>query len=89
MIDRIPILRIRDLLLVSIQADLHDILVEQLQSDILKEFQELDIEDYGVERFNESFSYTEAGGEARNGFPLFAGCRIDEGAALTPAFVTP
>lgn len=59
------------------------------QSDILKEFQELDIEDYGVERFNESFSYTEAGGEARNGFPLFAGCRIDEGAALTPAFVTP
>ena len=39
MIDRIPILRIRDLLLVSIQADLHDILVEQLQSDILKELE--------------------------------------------------
>jgi rsbT antagonist protein RsbS len=39
MIDRIPILRIRDLLLVSIQADLHDILVEQLQGDILKELE--------------------------------------------------
>ena len=39
MIDRIPILRIRDLLLISIQADLHDILVEQLQSDILKELE--------------------------------------------------
>jgi rsbT antagonist protein RsbS len=39
MIDRIPILRIRDLLLVSIQADLHDILVEQLQSDILRELE--------------------------------------------------
>ncbi|HMU38412.1 MAG TPA: STAS domain-containing protein [Pseudomonadota bacterium] len=39
MVDRIPILRIRDLLLVSIQVDLHDLLVEQLQSDILKELE--------------------------------------------------
>ncbi len=39
MIDRIPILRIRDVLIVSIQVDLHDTLVQRMQEDLLRELE--------------------------------------------------
>lgn len=39
MIDRIPILRVRNVLIVSIQVDLHDTLVQRMQEDLLRELE--------------------------------------------------
>lgn len=59
------------------------------QADILKEHQTRDIETFGVDRFNACFELSNARRVMADGFKQFAGCRIDEAAALAPVFVTP
>jgi hypothetical protein len=69
--------------------DPHNRALADNQADILAEFQEINIEDYGVDRFHAAFEFTDAAGFVRDGFAPFAACRLDEAAALTPAFITP
>ena len=64
------------------------VLAENMDA-ILAEYQEVDIETYGVAKFYESFSFVRAKRAAKRDFPLFANCRIDETAALKPQFVRP
>ncbi|MEL7462771.1 MAG: class I SAM-dependent methyltransferase [Pseudomonadota bacterium] len=56
--------------------------------DILAEYRDLELADYGVERFNDQFDYESAIGLVRAGFPFLPdSLKVDRGEA--PAFVTP
>ncbi|MEM7525727.1 MAG: class I SAM-dependent methyltransferase, partial [Pseudomonadota bacterium] len=56
---------------------------------ISAEFDGLEIEDFGVARFYDSFEYAPARGMAREGFKLFSSVALSEEAALTPEYITP
>lgn len=63
-------------------------ILENRYDDILAEYQTLELEDYGVERFNDHFEYESAIGLVRAGFPFLSeDLRIDRSAP--PVFVSP
>lgn len=56
--------------------------------EIIRRFTPLDLESHGVAKFYDSFAYTDPQGFADAGYPLLAGVRLDETAALSPKAVT-
>jgi hypothetical protein len=56
---------------------------------IVGEFENVDIEAFGVERFFKSFELTSARQELRDGFPMFAPVSLAPETALTPQKITP
>jgi hypothetical protein len=56
---------------------------------IVAEYSDVELKDFGVERFFASFAYTPARLVARKGFPLFRPAALSEEAALEPVPVTP
>lgn len=62
--------------------------LSEAYDDILAEYRDLELADYGVERFNDQFEYESAMGLIRSGFPFLPeALRIDRSAA--PTYVTP
>jgi hypothetical protein len=56
---------------------------------ICKEYMDVTLEDYGVERFGESFEFSNALECTQAGFPLFKAASIDPTRALHPKAITP
>jgi hypothetical protein len=56
---------------------------------IVAEYSDMDIKQFGVEKFFASFDYTGARLVARKGFQLFRPVALPEDAALEPQPVTP
>jgi hypothetical protein len=56
---------------------------------IVADFSDMDIKEFGVERFFASFEYTGARLVARKGFQMFRPVALPEDAALEPAQITP
>ena len=56
---------------------------------IVADFSDMDIKQFGVEKFFASFEYTGARLVARKGFQMFRGVALPEDAALEPAQITP
>ena len=56
---------------------------------ICREYTDLSLETYGVEKFGESFAFTNAGDFISNGFPLFTAASIEADRALIPKRITP
>jgi hypothetical protein len=56
---------------------------------IVADYAEMDIKQFGVERFFASFDYTPARMVARKGFQLFRPASLPETLALAPRAITP
>lgn len=56
---------------------------------ILKEYTALDLAKFGVERFADSFEFTDAGAFGADGFAPFAAVRLPEERAISPTKITP
>lgn len=76
------------LVLVSDLDPTNRVLADNL-AEILAEYQEISMEDFGLDRFNDCFEYTDASQNLADGFPQFAACRIEDSAAIKPVFVSP
>lgn len=57
--------------------------------EILKEWQEVSLQDYGLDRFNALFVYTSTAQFQAEGFPLFKPVALNPEAVLVPEKITP
>lgn len=63
--------------------------LERAYPKIIKEFADLNLEDFGVERFFDLFDYDDTAAFIASGYPLFAQLRLDDSLVLNPTRVTP
>jgi hypothetical protein len=57
--------------------------------EICARFQNMTMEDYGVDKFANAFEFTQAADYSKEGFPIFQEVRMDPAKDAAPKFVSP
>lgn len=63
--------------------------LEKNYDAIIKAYQDVTLEDFGLDAFNQLFDFEDTRAFVEAGFPLFKGVALDPAAVLTPEKITP